>query len=90
MDTLAYLSRAWWIMRSFSYSEPVAQVEENLGDGTPAPLWYRGSPFETDNQASIWNREARACAAAAVAPTGDPRLVRKYVDRQGNLLPEHA
>ena len=73
MDT-AYKSRTWWMLKALTYAYAVI-VEETYKGYHPQQLY-------------IWNRECDKAAANAVAPSGSPCLTRRYVDRQGNTLPQ--
>lgn len=75
MDT-AYKTRAWWILRAISYTSGCYGPD---GEDVPG-LDYR--------QRRIWE-DAAECGRNAVAPSGSVCLTRIYVDRQGNVLPEH-
>lgn len=84
MDT-AYKTRAWWMLRALSYFEPICSYEEAV-DGARYPRVSR-SDIE---QHAIWHREGVASASSAMAPAGSECLTRLYVDRRGDLLPEHC
>ena len=73
MDT-AYKSRAWWMLLALNYTAGCYS-----GDGE---RYVSADP----RQIHIWEAEAVKAGRAAVAPSGDPRLTRFSVDRQGNAL----
>lgn len=79
MDT-AYKTRAWWAMRALSYSRAIVEHKpRNIALCVPM-----------ESQEEIWDGQMREAMAAAMGPSGSEALTRKYVDRQGNLLPEYV
>lgn len=66
-----YKTRGFWILQSLEYAES-----------------YAGANVHTHpDQLRAWGQRAVQSAANALAPAGAECLTRRWVDKQGNLLP---